>query len=134
MACLIDSDTFIDYLHEEPDATAWVESLIPAGVSISIVTLMESYQGTFREPDPVTSQERYAHFLRAIPIVPFSEPSAKRCAQMRHDLAVQGKRVRSRALDLMIAATAIEHELILVTRNRADYQDIPGLQLAEAPR
>jgi predicted nucleic acid-binding protein len=27
----------------------------------------------------------------------------------------------------MIAATAIEHDLVLVTRNRADYADIPGL-------
>jgi len=43
MEYLIDSDASIDYLHLDPEATAWVESLIPAGVSISIVTLMESY-------------------------------------------------------------------------------------------
>jgi predicted nucleic acid-binding protein len=30
----------------------------------------------------------------------------------------------------MIAATALEHNLTLVTRNRVDYQDIPGLTLA----
>ena len=46
---------------------------------------------------------------------------------MRHDLTVQGKRVRQRALDLMIAATAIEYNLILVTRNRPDCADIHGL-------
>jgi len=40
----------------------------------------------------------------------------------------QGKRVNNRALDLLIAATAIEHDLTLVTRNLQDYGDIPGLE------
>ncbi len=71
MEYLIDSDASIDYLHLDPEATAWVESLIPAGVSISIVTLMESYQGTFREPDPIASQAHYAEYLRGIPVLPF---------------------------------------------------------------
>lgn len=44
-------------------------------------------------------------------------------------LSGQGKRVRQRALDLLIAATAIEHNLTLVTRNQADYRDVPGLML-----
>ena len=30
----------------------------------------------------------------------------------------------------MIAATVIAHELTLVTRNVADYRDVPGLALA----
>jgi len=133
MEYLIDSDASIDYLHLDPEATAWVESLIPAGVAISIVTLMESYQGTFREPDPIASQEHYAEYLRGIPVLPFSERSTKRCANLRHELWKQGKRVRPRALDMMIAAAAMEHGLTLVTRNRSDYQDIPGLNLAQQP-
>ncbi len=44
-------------------------------------------------------------------------------------LAKQGKRVKPRALDLVIAATAFEHGLTLVTQNRDDYKDIPGLKL-----
>jgi len=32
-----------------------------------------------------------------------------------------------------IAATAIEHELTLVTRNVADYGDVPGLRLLTPP-
>ncbi|CAN5656906.1 hypothetical protein BH24CHL4_BH24CHL4_15790 [soil metagenome] len=33
----------------------------------------------------------------------------------------------------MIAATAMEYGLTLVTPNRSDYQDIPGLNLAQQP-
>jgi len=32
-------------------------------------------------------------------------------------------------LDLLIAATALEHELTIVTRNIEDFNDIPGLVL-----
>ena len=48
---------------------------------------------------------------------------------MREALKRQGKRVRPRALDLLIAATTLHYGLTLVTRNRDDYQDIPALHL-----
>jgi predicted nucleic acid-binding protein len=48
---------------------------------------------------------------------------------MRHALKQTGKRVNSRAFDLIIASTAIEHGLMLVTRNLPDYTDIPELQI-----
>jgi predicted nucleic acid-binding protein len=54
---------------------------------------------------------------------------ARRCAELREELRAERKRFRARALDLMIAATAIEHGLTLVTRNTDDYADIGGLDL-----
>ena len=130
MDYLIDSDVFIDYLYLDPDATAFVEGLVPAGIAISIITYMESFEGTFQKPDPLASQHQHAEFLEAVPVLPFSVSTAKLCAQLRHDLSSRGKRVGSRVLHLMIASTAIEHNLILVTRNRSDYQDIPNLRIA----
>ena len=70
-----------------------------------------------------------ATFLAGVPVVPFSLASARHCAELREDLARQGRRVRSRALDLMTAAIALEHGYTLVTRNRRDYEDITGLTL-----
>ena len=54
---------------------------------------------------------------------------AERCAGLRETLQRHGKRVRPRALDLIVAATALEYGLTLVTRNTDDYRDIPGLTL-----
>jgi tRNA(fMet)-specific endonuclease VapC len=130
MRYLIDSDVYIEFLWKDPGTTHLVEELLPAGVAISIVTYMESYQGTFRRPDPIASQTQAASIIGRIPVLPFSLETAERCARLRHDLSTQGRRVRSRVLDLMIAATALEYNLALVTRNRADYEDIPGLALA----
>jgi predicted nucleic acid-binding protein len=41
--------------------------------------------------------------------------------------------VRSRIVDRMIAATAIAHDLTLITINGADFRDIPGLALEVWP-
>ncbi|HEV2109285.1 MAG TPA: hypothetical protein VGR16_13570 [Thermomicrobiales bacterium] len=49
--------------------------------------------------------------------------------QLNSDSCRAGRSVDHRALDLFIAATAIEHGLSLVARNTRDYADIPGLVL-----
>lgn len=90
---------------------------------------MEAYQGTLRSFDQVRAQAVLAAFLDDVPIVPFSLSAARRCAALREDMARQGKRVRSRALDLITASIALEHGYTLVTRNRKDYADIPNLSL-----
>jgi predicted nucleic acid-binding protein len=129
MTYLLDSDILSSYLDRDRATIDRVDDLMLAGVSISIVTYMETYQVTLQSPDPQASQVRHARALLGIPILPFTVEVAERCAQMRHDLSASGRKVRSRALDLMIAATALENNLVLVTRNHADYRDIPELRI-----
>jgi tRNA(fMet)-specific endonuclease VapC len=140
MPHLIDSDWMIDYLDGEAQALATINALIPAGVAISIVTYMEGYQGTLCKADVAQAQQELnrnstgtqqelAAFLGNVPVLPFSGPVAERCARLREQLRGQGKRVRPRALDLVTATIALEYGLTLVTRNRDDYKDVPGLQL-----
>jgi predicted nucleic acid-binding protein len=129
MAYLLDSDLVIDHLADDPAAQLLLDRLAADGLVISMITYLEVYQGTLVSPDPDQAQAKLEAFLAGVPIVPFSAAVARRCARLRVALQRQGKRVRSRALDLLNAATAVEHELILVTRNLADYEDIPELAL-----
>ncbi|HET7036438.1 MAG TPA: type II toxin-antitoxin system VapC family toxin [Thermomicrobiaceae bacterium] len=119
----------IDHLQNQPEASALIERLAEAGIAISIISYMEVYQGVLRSPVRQHSEASFGTFLVAAPILPFSPAVARRCAELRERLRQQGKRVRGRALDLMVAATALEHGLTLVTRNIDDYDDIPGLTL-----
>jgi predicted nucleic acid-binding protein len=132
MPYLIDSDLAIDHLANDPAATLLLQQLASQGLAISAITYMEIYEGVLREPTPAArgqAEARVNAFIRAIPVVPISEDIARRCALIRDALRRQNRRVRPRALDLLIAATALEHGLTLVTNNRADYRDVPGITL-----
>jgi predicted nucleic acid-binding protein len=129
VAYLLDSNLVIPYLADDPATVPLVERLAPEGIAISIVTYMEVYQGALRSPDPQLAQEELERFVAVVPILPLSPEVARRCAHLREELRGRGRRVRARALDLVIAATAVEHGLRLVTRNVADFEDIPELVL-----
>ncbi len=125
----LDSDWVIDYLADLADARRLIERLAPSGLVISIVTYMEVHEGVSEQADPVTARLKLDSFLRGVVLLPLSPAVVRRCADLRRHLRRQGRRVRPRALDLIIAATAIEHDLTFVTRNVGDYRDIPGLKL-----
>jgi predicted nucleic acid-binding protein len=127
MPYLIDSDVLIAQRDGQPGALALLELLAPEGLAVSIITYVEVYQGKLRSHDPERARANFNTFLAGVPVVPFSLSAARRCADLREDLAQQGKRARSRALDLITAAIALEHRYTLVTRNRKDYEDIPNL-------
>src|SRR5436305_14690822 len=117
MPYLIDSDVVIDHLDDYPPATQLLEKLATDGIAVSIITYMEAYQGVLRSPHPTKARKHFEALLKTVPVLPFSPSVAKRCAQLRETLQKEGKRVKARALDLMTAAIALEHDLTLVTRN-----------------
>ena len=127
MAYLIDTDVVIDQLARDPATVAMLDQLAPAGLVISMVTYMEVLQGILEGPDSAFKESEFDLFTEEVPIAVFSRRVARRCAQLRVDLKRQQRRVRPGAIDLLTAATALEHGYTLVTRNRADYADVPGL-------
>jgi tRNA(fMet)-specific endonuclease VapC len=129
MPYLIDSDWAIDHLNGVPAAILLLRRLALDRMFVSIISYIEIYEGIARSPDPAQAEWKFGQFLVSAPVLPLSQDVAQRCARLRELLRQQGRRTRSRALDLIIAATALEHDLTLVTRNTDDYQDIPGLRL-----
>lgn len=100
MSSLIDTDLIIDGLNNQPHVLAGLEKLAETGVAVSIISLGELYEGAYRDSDP--------------------EP---RLASMR--LRRQGQLIPD--LDLLIAETAVAHDLALVTRNTRHFARITGL-------
>src|ERR1700674_4819398 len=101
MPYLIDSDVVIDHLADVSSATILLEQLASDGIAVSIITYMEAYQGVLRSPHPANARKHFEAFLETVPVLPFSQDCAERCAQVREALHKEGKRVKARALDLM---------------------------------
>src|SRR5215207_3324623 len=116
MSYRIDFDWIIGHLENAPAATQLLAQLTPSGISISMVIYTEVMQGVLRNPQPQQAPAQFETFLVSVPIVPFSQAVADRCAAIRETLKRQKRKVKSRALDLIDAATALEHGLTLVTR------------------
>jgi tRNA(fMet)-specific endonuclease VapC len=133
MPYLVDSNLVIDHLGNVPDASQLIDQLAAEGIVISIVTYMEAFQGIIRSEHPEKAAEKFHAFTDKLLILPFSFAVAERCARLRETLRNQNKRVKSRALDLIIAATALEYDLSLVTKNTEDFKDIPDLILYQLP-
>jgi len=136
MTYLVDSNWIILALHGKTDAIELLDTLILDGAAISIICYMEIIQGLEREIDPPAATAQFQRLLDQIPVLPFSMAVARRCALVRETLRNQNRRVNSRALDLLNAATALEYDLTFVTQNLDDYKDLPeavGLKLYQPP-
>src|SRR5215213_6163241 len=117
MRYLLDSDVVIDHLQGVRSIAASMGDTDGAEAFISMVTYMEVFQGVYRDSAREEKEAQLSEFLESIGIAVFSEHVARRCAIVREELRQGERRVRHRLLDLITAATALENDLTLVTRN-----------------
>ncbi len=132
MPYLLDSDWLVDYLNREPTTVQRVRELAPNGLGMSIVSYIEICEGAHGPMGSAVAASLLRGLRDEIPVLPLSLSVAERCTSLRASLRQQGKRVNQRAFDLVIAATALEHKLVLATRNVHDFEDIPDLLLLTA--
>lgn len=127
MRYLLDTTVLSPYFADDPQARLFLRQLAPDGFAVSILSYLEGYQGVIENADPEKALRRFNAFFRTAKILPVSPAVARHCAEIRSLLKRQGKNPRRRAFDIVIAATALERGLGLVTHNTQDFQDIPDL-------
>ena len=113
---LLDSNIVIGVVNNQADLQ---ESIGNGIVYISAVTVMELYAlaGT-----GVEEERRIDAALALTNILPVT-PAIARCA------GILSRTRRRNKPDLLIAATALEEQLILVTKNLRDFRSIPELKV-----
>jgi predicted nucleic acid-binding protein len=126
---LVDSDWLIDALIGVPAAVSLLARLRTEGLAVSIISYGELVEGTIGAADPQAELERVHTLLAPYPLVPLSRPIMETFARSRVDLRRAGRLIPD--LDLLIAATAIDHDLTLVTRNVRHFGRIPAVRLYE---
>jgi predicted nucleic acid-binding protein len=125
---LLDTDWVVDVLNGQDTAIQTVLELAPSGLAISIITYGELYEGAAFAHDPQPALAGLRAFLKGKDILPLTQAVMERFAQIRGSLP-RPVRQQSGDLDILIAATCLEHNLTLLTRNLKDFQQIPDLKL-----
>ena len=132
MTYLIDSDWLADHLKGIPSAVSLITSLIPDGIAISLITLGEIYEGICYGHNPGPRELDFRHFLRGAEVLPLNQTIMRDFARIRGDLRRRGQIIGD--ADILIAATALHFDRVLVTRNLRYFNRIPGLKLHCAGR
>lgn len=132
MTYLIDTDYIVDYLKGYQAATRVMKAIQPHGIGISIITFGEVYEGIYYGHNRVHHEQGFRGLLTIVPVFPLNRSVARQFATIRGDLRKKGLLIPDP--DLYIAATALYHNLTLVTRNLKDYERIPNLKLYHSNR
>ena len=96
---------------------------------ISIMTVGELYYGALRSARPERNRDICQAFIDRVTIVPLDQPVMARFAEIKATLAARGDILEDP--DLLIAATALQHDVPLVTHNASHFSRIPGLSLED---
>jgi predicted nucleic acid-binding protein len=125
---LIDTDWIVDWLKGTAAATTLLQSLATSGAfAISIISYGEVYEGIYCGTNPAAYEGVFRSFLRGVTVLPLSRATMQEFARTRGQLRQGGNLIPD--ADLLIAATALQRNLTLVTRNKRHFARVPGLVL-----
>jgi tRNA(fMet)-specific endonuclease VapC len=124
---LIDTDWAIHYMNGEAQTVERLAEFQPDGIGISVVSLAELWDGIWYSRDREGSEIGLREFLRTVTLLPLDEEAGRRFGRERGRLRALHQLIGD--VDLLIGATALSHDLILLTNNRRHFEMIEGLRL-----
>lgn len=128
----LDTSFLVDLLREagrgkEGPATGVLDELADEELAVSVHVVCELQAGAELSDDPEQERARVgellSHLALAIPDARFPPVYGRLLAELR------GRGERVPTMDLLIGTSAIVQRAPLVTRNAADFDRIPGLQV-----
>lgn len=116
---LADTNVISEFVKSTPDAQVmcWLQSV--QLMAISAITLEEAHFGLAWQPN-TRKLALFNALVQSLHVVyPITHAIAQRGGVLRGQFQAQG--ITRSAPDMLIAATAIEHQLVLATRNVRDF-------------
>ena len=127
MRYLLDTDTCIAVMRNEPKAVARMATAAPFECAVSTITAYELYTGVAKCADPVREAGKISKLLKAILLLAFDIASATQAAKIRATLESQGNSIGP--YDILLAGHALSAQLTLVTSNTREFSRVDGLVL-----
>lgn len=133
MAFLFDTDAISEVLKPRPASgyLRWLRVIPREDQFTSAVVLGELYQGAFRSPEAERHLKNIeSRILPAVTVLPYDVAAARLYGEIRASLEKAGRPLAD--ADLQIAATALLHDLELVTGSLRHFSRVPRLRVCPA--
>ena len=124
---LLDTDWVIQALASRQPALGTLERLAGSRIYVSYNALGEVYERAFTSTNPQAHLISFRYFLGFYQLLGLNDPIMERFAETRALLRRSGELIAD--FDLLIAATALHHDLTLLTFNLRHFERIPDLKL-----
>lgn len=130
MRYLLDTNTCIQYLNGRSLRVAErVNALGENDACVCSIVVAELFFGAMKSRNPPQTIASQRQFLMLFPSLPFDDQSAQNYAIIRADLQSKGTPIGGN--DLLIAAIAMTHNLILISHNLREFQRIADLAIED---
>ncbi len=130
MKYLLDANTCIGLLNSsDAELMRRYSARQPADLVLCSVVKAELLYGARRSARVEFNLKRLEYFAAPLQSLPFDDRCAHDYGVIRADLAAQGTPIG--ANDLMIAAIARAHDLMLVTHNTKEFSRVAGLRVED---
>lgn len=130
MKYLLDTNTCIRYINgRSAKIRAKLPTIPRADVSVSIISKAELFYGSAKSQTPKQSRQKQLEFLQTVQTVLFGEEAALIYGDIRAYLSAKG--IIIGANDLLIAATALAYDLIVVSHNTRELRRVPNLKIED---
>ncbi len=127
---LLDTNACIRFLRDARSNVAQRLAQVPYHeVVLCSIVKAELYYGVQRSAQPGHSLQTLTAFTEHFVSLPFDDQAAEIYGRLRAHLAQQGMLIGPN--DMFIAATALAHQVTLVTHNTREFSRVPGLSIVD---
>lgn len=126
-----------------PDTNVWIElikgrntvianrwrGVAAEDVCLCSIVKAELWHGACKYQNPDQRHAIVEVWIEPYVSFPFDDAAARRYADIRHHLELQGKIIGPN--DLKIAAICLAHDLTLVSANISEFRRVPGLKVED---
>ena len=127
---LLDTNACIRILNDSsPVLVSRLKSQAPSAMRLSSITRGELLYGARRSSRVTDNLRLLERFFAPFVCLPFDDACAERYGVLRAELSHRGELIGPN--DMLIAATALTHDLVLVTHNRREFSRVTGLRIED---
>lgn len=130
MTYLLDTNACISYLNNRNSPIASrLARIRPDEVFLCQIVKAELYYGAYKSTQRKSNLALLAHFFSQFVSLPLNDQAAEVYGRIRSHLTTQGTPIGPN--DLIIAAIAVAHNVILVTHNTREFSRVESLRLED---